>query len=35
MLVEFKVTNFRSFKEETVLSMKASTRVDDNEFLKY
>ncbi len=34
MLVEFKVTNFRSFKEETVLSMKASTRVDDNEFFE-
>lgn len=35
MLVEFKVTNFRSFKNETVLSMKANTRADDNEYFDF
>ena len=32
MLVRFSVMNFRSFKDETTLSMVASTRNDDNEY---
>ena len=32
MLVRFSVKNFRSFKDETTLSMIASTRNDDNEY---
>ncbi len=32
MLIKFIVKNFRSFKDETELSMIASTRTDDNEF---
>lgn len=35
MLVEFKVTNFRSFRNETILSMKANTRTDDNEYFDF
>lgn len=35
MLVEFKFSNFRSFKDETVLSMKANTRVDDDEYFEF
>ncbi len=35
MLVEFKFSNFRSFRDETVLSMKANTRADDDEYFEF